>query len=69
LGEAPQDLNCVLLSAEGRVVKNLVRRESYRPGQYTLEVDLQRLASGFYYCRINNSKGTLSITRQLILNQ
>lgn len=69
LGEATQALSCVLLSAEGRVVKNLVRRESYQPGQYTLEADLQRLAAGVYYCRISNSEGTLSITRQLLVNK
>lgn len=67
-GEKTQILNCVLLSSEGRQLKNLLRKQAYPPGQHRLELDVQRLPSGIYYCSISNQEGTLKVTRQLIVN-
>lgn len=67
-GENPQTLSCVLLSSEGRQIKNLLRKEAYPPGQHRLELDVQRLPAGIYYCSMSNLEGTLKVTRQLLVN-
>jgi hypothetical protein len=67
-GEETQQLTCVLLSSEGRLVKNIARKEIYPPGQYSLDIDVQRLAAGIYYCTISNQSGNLKASRQLIVN-
>jgi hypothetical protein len=67
-GESSQKLSCVLLSPEGRLIKHIIRNQSYSPGQHFTEIEVQNLASGIYYCIITNKEGTLKVTRQLIVN-
>lgn len=67
-GEQSQILSCVLLSAEGRQIKNILRKQLHAPGQYQLELDVQRLPSGLYYCSISNQEGNLKVTSQLMVN-
>lgn len=62
-----QILNCTLLSAEGRLIKTIVGNQTYAPGEYTLEVNVENLARGIYYCRIADQAGRIGVIRRLVV--
>ncbi len=62
-----QVLSCSLFSVDGRLVKTISHNQTYPPGEYALEVDVQNLARGIYYCRIADSTGRIGVIRSLIV--
>lgn len=62
-----QVLNCSLFALDGRLVKTISHHQTYTPGEYTLEVGVQNLASGIYYCRVTDTIRKAGMIKKLIV--
>lgn len=62
-----QVLNCSLFSVDGCLVKTISHNQTFAPGEYAIEVNVQNLARGIYYCRIADQTGRIGAIRRLIV--
>lgn len=62
-----QVLNCSLFAMDGHLIKTIASNQTYTPGEYTLEVNVQNLAPGIYYCRIADPTERIGVIRRLIV--
>lgn len=63
-----QVLNCYLFAMDGRLIKTIASSQTYTPGEYTFEMNVQNLAPGIYYYRVTDPVGNVQMIKRLIVN-